>query len=84
MENQLKEQLEELASRCYEDLEIPKNKLVKFFEENSHNFPILIGDRKVWIHLLDDGDEIIFGQESTSMDGKYYENIGCETKYIKF
>jgi hypothetical protein len=56
-----KDQLIELAGKGYEDISIPKQRLVEFFEELSCEFPILVNNKKVWIHPIncDDTDERI-------------------------
>ena len=42
-----------LVKDGYEDLWISKDNLVKLLSENSHNIPLLVDGRKVWIHFHD-------------------------------
>ena len=52
------EQLEKLVKEGYEDLTISKQNFVKLIEKYSHNIPLLINDRKVWIHFTE-SDKIL-------------------------
>ena len=46
-------QLEKLVEEGFEDLTISKQNLIKLIEEYSHNIPLLINGRKVWIHFTE-------------------------------
>ena len=52
------EQLETLVKEGYEDLTISKQNLIKLIEKYSHNIPLLINGRKVWIHFTE-SDKIL-------------------------
>ena len=52
------EQLEKLVKEGYEDLTISKQNLIKLIEKYSHNIPLLINGRKVWIHFTE-SDKIL-------------------------
>ena len=52
------EQLEKLVKEGYEDLTISKQNFVKLIEKHGHNIPLLINDRKVWIHFTE-SDKIL-------------------------
>ncbi len=45
--------LEKLVNDGYEDLTISKQNLIKLIEKHSHNIPLLINNRKVWIHFTE-------------------------------
>jgi hypothetical protein len=49
----VKKQLLELANKEYEDITIPRSRLVEFIETHSCDFPILVGSKKMWIHIND-------------------------------
>jgi hypothetical protein len=46
-------QLEELVNDGYEDLTISKKNLIELIEKYSHNIPLYINNRKVWIHFTE-------------------------------
>ena len=46
-------QLEKLVNEGYEDLTISKQNFIKLIEKYSHNIPLLINDKKVWIHFTE-------------------------------
>ena len=52
------EQLEKLVKEGYEDLTISKQNFVKLIEKHGHNIPLLINDKKVWIHFTE-SDKIL-------------------------
>ena len=52
------EQLETLVKEGYEDLTISKQNLIKLIEKYSHNIPLLINGRKVWINFTE-SDKIL-------------------------
>ena len=51
-------QLEELVNDGYEDLTISKKNLIELIEKYSHNIPLYINNRKVWIHFTE-SDKIL-------------------------
>jgi hypothetical protein len=51
-------QLEKLVAQGYEDLTISKQNLIKLIDEYGHNIPLLINDRKIWIHFTE-SDKIL-------------------------
>jgi hypothetical protein len=46
-------QLEKLVNEGYEDLTISKQNFIKLIEKYSHNIPLLINGKKVWIHFTE-------------------------------
>ncbi len=46
-------QLEKLVNEGYEDLTISKQNFIKLIEKYSHNIPLLINGKKVWIHFME-------------------------------
>jgi len=51
-------QLEELVNDGYEDLTISKQNFITLIEKYGHNIPILINNKKVWIHFTE-SDKIL-------------------------
>ena len=51
MKQEVYNQLYDLTEHGYEDLTISENNLVDLFKSFSHNIPILINDKKIWIHI---------------------------------
>ena len=49
----LENKLTKLVEEGYEDLTISKQNLIKLIEKHSHNIPLLINGRKVWIHFTE-------------------------------
>jgi hypothetical protein len=47
------QQLENLINEGYEDLTISKQNLIKLIEKYSHNIPLFINNKKVWIHFTE-------------------------------
>ena len=64
------EQLEKLVKEGYEDLTISKQNFVKLIEKHSHNIPLLINNRKIWIHFTE-SDKILM--ECDISDGSVVE-----------
>lgn len=52
------EQLEELVNDGYGDLTISKQNFITLIEKHGHNIPLLINDKKVWIHFTE-SDKIL-------------------------
>ncbi len=47
------QQLENLINEGYEDLTISKQNLIKLIEKYSHNIPLFINNKKVWIYFTE-------------------------------
>jgi len=58
--NQLKmeNKLTKLIDNGYEDLTISKQNLIKLIKKHKHNIPLLINNKKVWIHFTE-SDKIL-------------------------
>lgn len=67
-----KEELIELSSKGYEDLTLSSENLINFINKYSSEFPILVGDNEVWVHINNNISEILFETD-----------IGENTKIIK-
>jgi len=50
--------LTKLIDNGYEDLTISKQNLIKLIEKHKHNIPLLINNKKVWIHFTE-SDKIL-------------------------
>ena len=76
--------LEKLVNDGYEDLTISKQNLIKLIEKHSHNIPLLINNRKVWIHFTE-SDKIFVecdisdgsGIELNIEEIESYERLEC-------
>ena len=49
----MENKLTKLVDNGYEDLTISKQNLLKLIEKHSHNIPLFINGRKVWIHFTE-------------------------------
>lgn len=54
----LTQKLIELSEKGYEDITLSESNLVKLIKQVSHEFPLLVGDKKMWVHLSP-GDGIL-------------------------
>jgi hypothetical protein len=54
----MENKLTKLINNGYEDLTISKQNLIKLIEKHSHNIPLLINNKKVWIHFTE-SDKIL-------------------------
>ena len=50
--------LTKLINNGYEDLTISKQNLIKLIKKHNHNIPLLINNKKVWIHFTE-SDKIL-------------------------
>lgn len=55
----LTQKLIELSEKGYEDITLSESNLVKLIGQVSHEFPLLVGDKKMWIHLKPGKDILV-------------------------